>query len=784
MAVSTGTRRSGDSLVPHCLRHRGWLPTWLFWPALLALAVMVGCGGSDEPPEQAEPPVEETAQEPEEPEVVEAEPVEVAKPEPTPVVPDEPPEPKVPRPENVADWAETDFIGAKQDRDPRLIEAVAFLAEQGTGDNQAANLLARLLVTPEAPEPDPSMQPEPEPEPPPAKPVARSSDDDDDDSYDDDDDDDDNDDSYDDDDDDNDDSYDDDDDDDDSYDDDDDDDGGMSDQESVMPLPGVAILEPRYVSLPGAIVRSLGANGTEASRGVLKQILSGSIDTGCDRVTTSAALKALVDNRCLENEVILFGALTNPEAMRPEEQGQVTAEQLRESVFAVIGEAGSPRLRWELARYLFTASPPPEFGDRLTGFLTSSHPYNVQSQTSIYRHPNTDDTLKQKFQGYLAAYSATALARLLGVSSPQAEQADAVVAANTAQPRPNADDDDDDDDDDNAADADAAADDDDDDDDDYSNRRPTARAPRSDPGSSQDNPIESDKWGSESQEPADVESVAAFGRVEQSDFDLPRQLGAEIWGPTFSGVVVGEMGSAESIGSHGALLNLATTIPTDRVRSALYATLQAHWEEGPGPLKQAAVLPAEGTIDPGFLPLVKTLVRKTPGKIETKDAWISSSLGLVLYLFDRLGAVGGGEGTDPVELTEELPFKLPNEAAVTSVYRRDWQQEVAANMSGVPADRLLVCYVRFDVFTRYSRMLAFYKTNLKSVGIRDIPQGTWLDNYGIGSQPDSRRSIDVIITRQPGNTDPRSPDDESLTVEIVSVEIKSPEPAIAPAAGN
>ncbi len=173
-------------------------------------------------------------------------------------------------PADIASWQEGDYLAAKQSRDPRFLDAVAYVGEQYSGDATAARLLATLLTTPEDPEPEPKPEPKvekkPEKRPPselsefgptesfpegagpmpegPTMPMEE----------------------------------------------------GMESRDGYVPgapsdMPGFegegmgrregalppAPLAASYVSLTGGIIRALGANGTPEARHVLEELLLGKI---------------------------------------------------------------------------------------------------------------------------------------------------------------------------------------------------------------------------------------------------------------------------------------------------------------------------------------------------------------------------------------------------------------------------------------------------------------------------------------------------------------------------
>ena len=54
-------------------------------------------------------------------------------------------------PADIASWQEGDYLADKQSSDPRILDAVAYVGEQYSGDATAARLVATLLTTPEDP---------------------------------------------------------------------------------------------------------------------------------------------------------------------------------------------------------------------------------------------------------------------------------------------------------------------------------------------------------------------------------------------------------------------------------------------------------------------------------------------------------------------------------------------------------------------------------------------------------------------------------------------------------
>ncbi len=382
------------------------------------------------------------------------------------------------RPADVAAWKDDDYRSAKEDRDPKLLDAVAYLGENNSGDAAAARLLVELLTMPEDPEPEPKPEPKVEKKPE-AKPEY------------------------------------------DQY------GGPVGMDDGYLPPPEEQMsgmeegmvdigaegmigsqgsygqrrteaktpLAASYVSLTGGIVRALGANGTKEARATLEQLLLGRIPTGNDRAAVGAVLRTLIDYPNAENDALLRKVLTAPESFRPNAEkltatlrlafstslgipldaekpkkkpkqpvqeesssdlgmvgsfssapasssaepskpkepekpdldelvaaalaNTVTAEDIRDTVLPLIEKAASMRLRYDLAVYLVSPNPSKELGPRLQELVTVTNPLNVQAQIGLYRYSNTPPEMRGSFERYFTTYASCALGRIFSVSTDE-----------------------------------------------------------------------------------------------------------------------------------------------------------------------------------------------------------------------------------------------------------------------------------------------------------------------------------------------------------------------------
>lgn len=370
-----------------------------------------------------------------------------------------------PRPDDVVVWTDDDYRSAKEDRDPKLLDAVAYLGENKSGDAKAASLLAELLVMPEDPEPEPKPEPkvEKKPEPKPSgydsymgpagymPPMEDTS-------------------------------------------------SGMEDMSGMAGYMGAQEdmygeysgpggrktevkmpLAASYVSLTGGIVRALGANGTKEARAVFEQLLMGKLPAGNERAAVGAVLRTLVDYSSAENDALLQKALTVPENYRPSREkltaafklalgataaapkeaekpkeaeessegerpkaaekapdidalvaaalaNKVTAEDIRDTTLPLIEKSASMRLRYDLAVYL-VGQPSESLGPRLQELVTVTNPLNVQAQIGLYRYPKTPPEMRDSFERYFTSYASCTLGRMLAVSTDEGVSIEEPMAA-------------------------------------------------------------------------------------------------------------------------------------------------------------------------------------------------------------------------------------------------------------------------------------------------------------------------------------------------------------------
>ena len=763
----------------------------------------------DEPAAEGTPPAEaEEAPEGESADVAVAEPAEAV----------------APRPEDFAAWEDKDFRSAKEDRDPKLLDAVAYLGESASGDAEAAELLVELLTTSEDPEPEPKPEPKVEKKPEKKKPAGY-----------------------------------------DEY----GTEGGMppdmggpmpseemSGMDESMPGPSEGEmyagmeesmagpgaggggygrqrgktktpLTASYVSLTGGIVRALGANGTKQAHTAMEQLLAGKIPVSKERAAAGAVLRTLIDYPSPENDELLRKALTSPESLRPNSEklaaklkqdfekqaaepkegedakakeedvdalvavslaNTVTAEDIRDTVLPLVERSASMRLRYDLAAYMI-GNPSEEIGSRLEELLTVTDPLNVQAQIGLYRYAGTPDETRASFERYFTSYALCTLGRILQISTDEAVSLEEPIPGGQGRPSRSG----------------------------FGNR-PSEMGPGAEPGmedptppadmgpppeernrqeeamAGMEGPMDTGRGPGGQGQPykppqgpgeADKLSIQMFDEVAAEDPNLPYELARQLWGQELARVMTTKMEALESLEEGAQLLMLAGHIPTDTMRAQLYRTLNDHWVDGPEAFASAAVTSDKGISDPGFITVIKALPRREPParaktdpteEMSAQYGWMETVYGTVRVFCERFQTAADNQMLNQVEVLENLPFRPHSTENLTHVYAFDWQKQVGNRLSGAPVDPMRIYYLRFEETGLYSKVLGAYKRAVPRASMRLVKDGSWIDGAKTG--PDGLHvSMDAIIDRTDFNPNRRAVEPEPLVTQVLYIEVNDPRPA-------
>jgi hypothetical protein len=290
----------------------------------------------------------------------------------------------------------------------------------------------------------------------------------------------------------------------------------------------------------------------------------------------------------------------------------------------------------------------------------------------------------------------------------------------------------------------------------------------------------------------------------QHDAKWAGKVAGQLWSQEFAAGLAARLPRVESVRGASPLMLLASSLPNDTARSALYQAMSKHWEDGPAALN-AAGGEVRAWCEPGFPVLVKLFYRRsfpTPKTAEVQfvrtrllagertlavkryEAWLQAGQAIAnrfAALPSRPGAAVHGDAS-----ALELPVKIDAPQDVLTEYHLDWQSAMRDTLLGLRLDPLSVHYVRIEEKNRPSKIVAHYKRELrmgdrvkfpergKETEAHESAARVWFDRLSVGSTPDRMRSLDIVI--RPANPDlPMMHDQErKMIVEILAIEINDP----------
>ncbi|MDA0833377.1 MAG: hypothetical protein O2955_09265 [Planctomycetota bacterium] len=211
-------------------------------------------------------------------------------------------------------------------------------------------------------------------------------------------------------------------------------------------------------------------------------------------------------------------------------------------------------------------------------------------------------------------------------------------------------------------------------------------------------------------------------------------------------------------------LALATSLPFDAVRSAVFNNLSTHYamaaEDG---IPKSFVDTAR---DPGLLVLLKLLPRVDPeagnaaarrGSIKSlqerasKEHWFNLSKTAARTFSDRMYAAALA---DPGTNTNDTPapIKLHEGANVTAEYLMNWPEDIEDRVGITNDSPMTVHYVRVELTVKEAGnkdLQKHYRSQTSKPRFSDYDtedEGKWYDALHTGITPTRKRSIDVFFT--------------------------------------
>jgi len=602
---------------------------------------------------------------------------------------------KPPLPENYKEWKKEDYQRAREEKHPKLPEAVAFLGAHAKfkGNTPVAQGLANLLKAP--------------------KPPQASSD------------------------------------------------------QPYEHYQGHSSAQPGLIE---AIVFALGNNGSETAQQTILDIIAGKFTTENDRSAMEAALKVLVVYPSPRYEEVLLKILTQPEEIRPEDpQAAFNPQELRRRVLELAKPRASEQLRLKLAQQLPLV--PYEPNNPLVDFLLQEDPLNLKAQLVLHQGEDIVEDAKSRLEQYFLNYGSMATRLALGV--PEKVETSGGMAGMNPDSYPSAHH--------------------------YDAERPY--------------PTYSGMESSPYDASGSVPGLPLPPKPTEEELGV--RLAQQIWTGSVAASLAEQLDNVRGLDRQPQTILLAATIPTDPFRAAILEILKKRPLDGPQPL-EAAGLADRVVTDPGFLVVAKMLPRKDPqsirggrggprpgyndynpdtpgpgGRVDPRRqrehvqmAWFDASQKLVGLWCARFEAAaleqkraarrGKSFGEPPPEKPDDV--ELPAGADVKAAFQVNWPEKAPQDIQAAKPSPLRVQFFRLETYGQLKKTMAVLRRGIRRSKLRQLENGIWLDALNTDSERNTKRSIDVVITRADENpfdyTQRREETD--LVIDILTIEINDP----------
>jgi hypothetical protein len=550
-----------------------------------------------------------------------------------------------------------------------------------------------------------------------------------------------------------------------------------------------------------AVIEALGCNGSDPAHGALEHILAGSLATDDDKAAVEAAIKTLVGHPGGQNDALLLRVLTAPEALRPAaRQGPWSAKDMKAKAFELVKPAASAELRTKLAENMVNSHARIDTSDPVGELLLAPSLLNCNAQLAFYKNKDTSlgKEVKIKLEQQLAAYSSMALARCLGVPTenlPGGSGIPTPPSRPTGPPGMH-----------------------------LGSGPGDTRRPNPGPGPG---PMPGPMAPPTPSTPISTEELA-----KSADADLCSEFAKQFWSEQVRDQLEPDLLKLSALEKQPHLVLLAATIPQDSTRAALYKMLhtnkEKHWYEGPKGLEAAGAID-QMLADPALLVILKKLKRtesqstprasetsvgKTPPTRSTRSGpaagspsgpaqkraqaekdWMDVSAKLVSAWCKRLEATATkpkdadaekGEESDKSAADEarvKLPggFELNRGAKAVASHSIVLPDGVPSGFSAARPDALRLYYVRAEETSKPKNAIKHYKsqagiTRGDTVRVLDNKK-TWIDNLKRDPKTDHCRSIDVLISlpeNSAASSDTKGNEEIDLIVEVLIIEVKDP----------
>jgi hypothetical protein len=283
-------------------------------------------------------------------------------------------------------------------------------------------------------------------------------------------------------------------------------------------------------------------------------------------------------------------------------------------------------------------------------------------------------------------------------------------------------------------------------------------------------------------------------------------VGAQLWDSPFINFLNIQHQVLTTLSERPTAVALAVLIPNDVMRTDLRRTLSRHWSEGP---KAISALPAANSplAEPGFITVLKSLIRENrvrsspqsrsaksvkstydldnkafeQSKSTSNEEW-NKYLEILVRDYCRqshmaslarsAAAYRDGAATSREKRKVDSPFPLLPDCEIAAAYSIDWPGEYVSRLPNMEGDDLSLNYQRIEKRMKLSKPLNYYRRQMKSCIEHPVQDGWWLDGFVELKGEEPLRSVDVLITGPTNGALKSAIEEQELTVEILSIEVR------------
>jgi hypothetical protein len=316
-------------------------------------------------------------------------------------------------------------------------------------------------------------------------------------------------------------------------------------------------------------------------------------------------------------------------------------------------------------------------------------------------------------------------------------------------------------------------------------------------------PEENAPAGKDSTPGAETAEQPTKEAAKKPDLRLALQVADLLWSPEFCNSLNPTLDElmTTSLDKEPEFLAMVATIPQDSTRAALAKLLRKRWQDGPTALETIG-FPDRVVSDPGLLVSLKMLPRKdrssadtrtgetlTPAqkKAQAEQGWMDASKKSVVAwrrwfqaaaLAKKQAEQDWGIAADAAKTDLPPDFALNPGAKVIASYHVSWPKDFPDGLKNPKPGGFEIHYLYIEETNTPKKSVRFYANKVqKSIyDARSTDNSIWFDALKTIPENDSRRSVDLFITRPHNPITDILRDDlvADLIIEVMTIEIKNP----------